>query len=385
MEIDEDTLVPEQREIVRLYATQCLLVVQGPPGSGKSTAIRHMIIPNELTLLLAPTGGATDRLSSVCGETAYTIDRVLCSSELVKSFRGANIVVDEASMVSIDKAEEILKKLRPKRIAFVGDENQLPCQDGHPVLSTLLRCDGIHRVILNSNHRQQGQSALLRTISNMGKGADAETDDNFEVIACSSELDAIRRAIEFFQQQQAMEDEGEGEGALALAFTRDICAQVNRETKSALAGPAVYPDGPCVGDRVVCTKNIYHEKTRKILVANGTRGTIKTTGLVVYDNGFRDSKIKVPTERRPKGFRSEFEVARAMTVHKAQGNEFNIYGIVIVGGWGGSPPLELLYTALSRFKGKLAVFGAGRDLDKMFRRGEFKPILDVAKIAELKP
>ncbi len=145
----------------------------------------------------------------------------------------------------------------------------------------------------------------------------------------------------------------------------------------------VAPCGACVGDRIVCTANVYHPKTKLLLVSNGTTGVVASPCVVKYDNKYVDRKARKPSAARPcGGFRSNFVVSRAMTVHKAQGNEFTYTGIILIGGWA-KPQIEIMYTALSRFKRKVYVFGQSRDLDDVFIRGQFIPAVDLKVVREL--
>ncbi len=129
--------------------------------------------------------------------------------------------------------------------------------------------------------------------------------------------------------------------------------------------------GVCVGDRVVCVENLYHPKTRLRLVANGTTGVVAEFNLIKYDNGYKDKRLQKATSN----FHSKFVTARAMTVHKAQGNEFTYTGIIIAEKSHIKPQIEIMYTALSRFKRKVYLFGTQKDLDDIFIRGRFAPAI----------
>ena len=139
-----------------------------------------------------------------------------------------------------------------------------------------------------------------------------------------------------------------------LAFTNFAVSSLNQHTCSVAS------------TRVMCTDNLY--KNGKLLVANGTMGeqTEEDAGTVLYDNGFVDTRNK-----RAK-FASTFVPARCMTVHKSQGNEFSVTGVVVVTSYKGMP-LQLIYTALSRFKHRVVVFGSGDVLRNAFT-GKFSDV-----------
>jgi len=110
-------------------------------------------------------------------------------------------------------------------------------------------------------------------------------------------------------------------------------------------------------------------REEKILLANGE------LGIVVDTQRFPKSAIFVKFERRPEVFRylpGEFssgsgplELAYALTVHKAQGSEFQTVFVILPKN---SPIVsrELLYTALTRAKQKLVLLVEGEDLSELF-------------------
>jgi exodeoxyribonuclease V alpha subunit len=363
----------EQQSAVDLFLTTPLLVIEGGPGTGKTTVIKELVVPGEQTLLCAPTGNAAQRLAKSTDRTAYTIDSILWSFSLCDRYKYANVIVDEASMVNLNTIEFLLEKLRPKRLVLVGDVRQLPCQQGSSVLPNLLAVPSVQRVRLVQNHRQ-AVSALQRMLVTMGTPAfRRETDANIEWMAFTSMDQVVKKATELFNQADR--------NAQILAFTNKLCQDLNHrtarsgsETGSETDPVVVIQPGITVGDRVVCTSNLKH-KDGSILVANGCIGIVKTSRQINYANGFKDTLKKATGQ-----FRSAFAPARAITVHKSQGNEFDVVGIVVIGGYP-DPPLELLYTAMSRFKQKLYIVGVGREVDELFAK-RFYASLNPEFIAE---
>lgn len=366
-------LNPEQRAAVEHFRKWRFTVLLGGPGTGKTTTMKEFILPGELTLLCAATGCATDRIYKATGHAAHVISKVLFDAQAIQRYRGANLIMDEASMISIDTARQLIAAIRPKRVAFVGDSQQLPCMEGFSVISTLIQVPYLPVARLTRNHRQKGASALMRTLAGLGSGAPPEVDDNFKLVTCQDSDAALARAVELYKgggegsvAPRGDPLPGKGGGAQMLAFTNQNCAKLNAQTvnpKMNSVSPGIH-----VKDRVVCTSNLYEKKEKVILVANGVIGQVQTMRLVVYENGFRD------TARATRGFRSQFVPARAMTIHKSQGNEFAETGIILLGGWR-DPPLEFIYTALSRFKNRVYVVGTAEDIRAVFQTS-FRPSID---------
>jgi ATP-dependent exoDNAse (exonuclease V) alpha subunit len=277
-------------------------------------------------------------------------------------------------MVSIEMLKELLEEMRPKRLLVVGDEKQLPCIKGFSVLSTLLRVAEIPRVILTRNHRQTEASALARTIDRLSQWtADGITafspdvDENFQIVQCVTSEEMIGHAVRLYHEHV-----GAG-GVQMLAFTNPLCTRLNDATKNTQAVEAA--PGVMVGDRIVCTQNLYDKKEGRLMVANGVIGEVKSRFKVVYENNFTDYRDGV------KGFHSKFVTARAMTVHKSQGNEFEECGIILLGGHAdASSKLEYVYTALSRFKRKVYLLGTRSEINRTFR-GSFNPAVETEVVS----
>lgn len=356
MELNE-----QQRACVRMFSNSSLSVITGGPGTGKTTVVRALLKRVKPCLLLATTGTAADRLTQTTGQTAHVVKKLdYSSTETLNGHRGANVVVDEASMLSTDDLVRLIQFLRPNRLVLVGDSMQLPCVEGLPSLTTLLACAFVPRTRLVYNHRRAGDasSRLARLIARVGDAdavnEDWEQDDAFDaslrVCITYSKEGSVAACARVFQEK--------GRAAQMLTFTNDMCARLNAATedtsrrtvpdanKASATKDSDAPKAPMrEGDRVVCTQNLYGED-RVLLVGNGCTGVLLRTG-VRYDNGFEDLR-----------FRTQFELSRCMTVHKSQGNEFDAHGVVCLTGWANNTiPAELVYTALTRFKRDVTVVG----------------------------
>lgn len=338
-------LSPEQQRAVDHFKNNGMTVVLGRPGSGKTTLIKSLFIPNEKTLLCSPTGCAANRISFATGLDAYVISKVEFDSNMLKFYTGCNLIIDEASMINIQTGARLLSFLQPKRVCFIGDIHQLPCITGVPLLNTMAVWPEVTKITLNMNHRQRDlNSGLVKTLNTMGEHDFSQPylDDNFKIIACESDERVITAASELYLKQPESQ---------MLALTNKMCQALNDATESSK------------NPRIVCVQNLYAGDT--MLVANGITGQIVDPNEIRYDNGFVDYLVTV--NDKPPTFKSKFVCARCMTVHKAQGNEFDVPGIIVLSNWGGASfPLELMYTALSRFKHSVSVYGTTSAINKAF-------------------
>ncbi len=145
-ERQETALLEKERALEALYRARVSVLVGGA-GVGKTKALQTFV--NSLIevegmqpmLLLAPTGKARVRLSEATRRKAMTIHQVLSKQELigpnfslldrtnVPPQRAATVIIDEASMPSVDLLACLFLALHKdaiKRLVLVGDPNQLP-------------------------------------------------------------------------------------------------------------------------------------------------------------------------------------------------------------------------------------------------------------------
>lgn len=361
-------LSEEQEAAVQLVREHRLVIITGPPGSGKTKLISAICdLDPEGVLLLAPTGSAAERLAGCSARPAMTLDKVDMIPKGDNSFQNRLTVVDEAGMVSLGVLERIFRFIIPSKLVLVGDPKQLPCIDGFPSLHTLLQCPSIPCMRLTKKWRRHGRpiGALDIALDTLGTPSFdlKKQDDSFRVIICNTEIECYDRAVEDYTHRPSQ----------MLAYRNADVLKLNEMTED--AGRKHVHGRTRVGDRVVCLENVYEKnKTApRMLVSNGVCGTAKANS-VVYDNGYTDSGFKT----------TKFVPCRAMTVHKSQGNEYEVHGIVVVVRYGGgSVPIELMYTAISRFKSSCAVYITKRMVQSVFFGEGFKAAVDWDKVMAL--
>jgi len=261
--------------------------------------------------------------------------------------QAAVLFIDEMSMVSQQMAEDILAHVDCKVIAM-GDPAQLP-----PVRATGAWQNVQPCVHLDEIHRQAKDSPIITVATTIRKGGTLEPGtygDNSEVLIipaseCNKE---VMRELAFGHEQ--------------------ILCGLNRTRKSynsrirALEGrDSPYP---LIGDKLVCTKN------------NPDAGLLNGQLWMVKRDSFIDgNKLWVSLENgtgedfegyahpgffygiQPDGFELRdwncFEYGNAMTVHKAQGSQWD--SVLLIDEWRMKFRKEWLYTGATRAAKKLTI------------------------------
>src|SRR5207247_2590967 len=121
-------------------------------------------------LLCAPTGKAARRMRDLTGHDAMTIHRALGYSPVEGFGRDEDdplsndyelVIVDEASMLSLELADALFRAAGDCHMLLVGDTDQLPPIGPGRVLADLVERDVGPRVGLTAMHRQAARSLLL--------------------------------------------------------------------------------------------------------------------------------------------------------------------------------------------------------------------------------
>lgn len=390
-----------QKVAIREALDKGLLILTGGPGTGKTTTLNAIIRllkeSGQRVQLCAPTGRAAQRMSSVTGEEAKTIHRLLEVSYDIEDkpvfkknernmLNTDALIVDEVSMVDTSLMESLLRALPLScRLILVGDSNQLPSVGPGNVLHDLIASNTIPVVTLTEIFRQSMQSLI---VTNAHKIINGETPDI-----------TVRDNDFFFMPDYNQEHIAQTVGDLCSrrlknAYGYDLMdnIQVLSPTKKGTLGTyelnnrlqALVNPNPSrgvkvgfytlnEGDKVMQSRNNYDIPWSKETgefgegVFNGDIGVMLEVNNAskIYKVRFDDRVATYDSDSV-----SDLELAYACTVHKSQGNEFDC---VVMPMYRGAPQLmyrNLLYTAVTRAKKMIIMVGDERALKQMAKNNK---------------
>ena len=409
-------LSEEQLEAIRAINDHNVCVITGGPGTGKTTIIRTIIDlykHNEMKpVLCAPTGRAAKRMTETTGEEAKTLHRVLEIGSIVSDdtqnintdFQVAPIdadiiIVDEMSMVDVFLMNYLCKAIyNGTKLVLVGDIDQLPSVGPGNVLRDIIESDTITTITLNKIFRQAAKSKIVVNSHRTNNGENfitkEEAKDNdyledfffidennqskirYQVISLSGERLKKYGDYDFFKNIQIITPTKKGDlGTKELNhLLQETINPYSEDKKEKKFGDSIFREG----DRIMQIKNnydIYWEKRNPIYetgsgVFNGEFGTIKK-----INEQEKNIKIQFDDEKVVWYQFNELEqidLAYAITVHKAQGSEFDVVIMVV----GQSAPMlltrNLLYTGMTRAKKMLIIIGNKNTIDFMIRNADNK-------------
>ena len=414
-----DILLSEkQKEAIKAINDNNVTIITGGPGTGKTTIIKSIIEiyrqKKYKIVLCAPTGRAAKRMTETTGEEASTLHRLLeigkvDEESLFKkenNYQGAPIdgdiiIVDEVSMVDMFIMSYLLDCIYlGTKLILVGDSDQLPSVGPGSVLQDLIESKKISTVHLDKIFRQAAKSKIIVNahIDNNGKNfinkddPDLEEDSkqDFFFIKENNQEKVLEQVLslcngrlkkfgdyDFFESIQVLTPTKKG-----VLGTKEMNKALQQELNPSRQGEdektsmgAIFR----IGDRVMQIKNNYDMTWEKRNgdsleigngVFNGETGTITN-----INEKEKNIRVKFDDEKvcwYQYNELEQLEHSYCITIHKAQGSEFDVVIMIIPQA---APMLltrNLLYTGLTRAKKLLIVIGNDRIVDYMIKNVDSK-------------
>jgi exodeoxyribonuclease V alpha subunit len=383
-----------QRAAVLHAMNHGLTVVSGGPGTGKTTTVKALLAvyrklqPDHKIALAAPTGKAASRLAEADATgTAFqgTVHKLLGKGRNARNGQisfGADenldydlIIVDEASMLDLVLADQLLAALEPgAKLVLLGDANQLDAVEtgvffhelcGTSELSKHWLCKLTHTYRFSAESQIARAAAALENSQGDSLAAELmprslpEGDSGvmqlfagFKPYVCAIESGDQSRYFQALNAYRVLVAVNEGShGQKRLSEAIDLQMQ-NRLLPVMPKPEGESPDDPSAwyhGQAIIFTKN-----DALLAVSNGDVAIILKRSSTDSASAYGWYALLADGRQMNANLLRYFSAAWVLTVHKAQGSEFNQVAFVAPG----RPVAKaLLYTALTRAKETFTAFG----------------------------
>lgn len=415
-----------QREAVKIPFKNRLSTITGGPGRGKSSVAKCIIFIWEYLThhsasympvqLCAPTGKACNRLSeATCRTNVKTAARFNCmydwathhtnlkkAQSFLKETTNNLVIVDESSMIGLDTARDLLEVFADCHIVFMGDTEQLPSIEYGQFFKDLYDSPKVPTATLVINHRSTGVIVTGADMINAGTHIEftpLQNDDTYTFYntdAFNGQVDNISKlnadwivekyvSCVYDQDFDKMRDNMMKTCILSPSSkNEDGVSSLNKTLQERLNPTGQKIDSlayvaknlnvyiiPKVHDRVIFTRNdpemeYYNTITHEfgLGISNGDCGVIDK----YYTTADNEEYVKILMDdgRMFEVLTSEceqsLELAYAMTIHKAQGSEYDTVIIAVQHYLRGLnsdfATINLMYTAITRAKNHCIMYGS---------------------------
>ncbi|MCX6570244.1 MAG: ATP-dependent RecD-like DNA helicase [Candidatus Aminicenantes bacterium] len=373
---------PLQKLAIRESFERKILVITGGPGTGKTTIVRAVVDIfrkwGREVLLAAPTGRAAKRLMETTGQDARTIHRVLEFQPKKGTFkrnesnplRGEALVIDEFSMVDLPLMYHLLKAVPPwMRLILVGDKDQLPSVGPGTLLRDIIESGTVDVVRLEEIFRQEKESLIVINAHRVNQGQSLvyapRTDKNadfyfirqdderkaFQTILkmCSSSIPYKLGLSPISTQIQVISPMYKGIVGVDNLNT-ELQARLNPGREGLQVGSREFR----ARDKVMQVRNDYDKD-----VFNGDIGIVLHADKAKF-RLFVDFDGRTVSYERDE--LNDVTLAYAISVHKAQGSEYQAVIMPLLTQHFIMLQRNLFYTALTRAKKLSVVVGSYKAL-----------------------
>jgi exodeoxyribonuclease V alpha subunit len=362
-------LTEEQQEAVVSAVNNRITIITGGPGTGKTTIIRGIIESLEQeqksVLIAAPTGRAAKRIEEATHYNASTIHRMLQidpdSGRFVHNsenpLKADAVIVDEFSMVDFFIFYALLKSISiHTRLIIIGDKDQLPSVGPGNVLRDIINSNFFNIIYLNRNFRQTEDSLIIENAYRINNGEPLifkpyAEDLDFVFIRVQNEKQAREKVIGILEYHKNDYHFNSPDFQILVPMYR---GESGIDALNAQIQEKFNPGKVCIKrekitlkefDKVMQLKNNYEKE-----IFNGEQGVVSG-----YD--VESKEVKVDFDGSGKDYSQEeldeLTLSYAVSVHKAQGSEYEMLILVLLPTHAIMLNRELFYTAVTRAKQKI--------------------------------
>ena len=355
-----------------------LTIITGGPGTGKTTIIKAIVsllkdtckVKLEDIALLAPTGRASKKMMESTGVSASTIHKYLGWDKERNMFRvdayhpnqEDYIIVDETSMIDTVLMASLLKGIkRDAKLILVGDYFQLPSVSQGQVLKDLIESEMLDVIKLNRLYRQNEDSYIINLAYEI-KDKDlneyfTNKKDDYNFIICDNDVvinninEIVNKAISRGYDDKTIQ---------VLAPMYKSINGIDNLNKS--LQEIFNPSSP-EKNEIIMSEVIYREGDKVLQLVNDPDNNVFNgdIGYIVSINNRKTTEVIIDYDGNyvtyPRDKFNNFRHGYAISIHKAQGSEFNMVIIPFVNSFKRMLYNKLVYTAVTRAKNKLILVG----------------------------
>lgn len=369
----------EQKKAIKQALIKNFSIITGGPGTGKTTIIKGIVQLykmlsgfsyeklTEKLILLAPTGRAAKRMSEACSYPASTIHRYLKWNKETGEFfynernkaQAQFVIVDETSMIDVELLANFFRAIKKDvKLVFIGDYNQLESVGPGNVLKDLIESDVINTIFLKEIYRQDQNSFITELAYEVNNGELDESflskKDDYNFIKCSGD-DVLK--VTCIVAKRVVEKGYDLKNVQVLApiykgvngidnlnkVLQSIFNPKSDDKKEVYDADVTYREG----DKVLQLENM-----PDVNVFNGDIGFIEKIDKNEITVNFDGNKVKY-TKKEYKAIKHGY----AISIHKAQGSEFEIVIMPVTNSYYGMLYRKIVYTGITRAKKSLTLIG----------------------------
>ena len=381
------TLSQRQTEGVEMAFRHNLSIITGGPGTGKSTILRavveayHILYPNNRIALAAPTGKASRRMAETTRiEDAQTLHSLLKiygddgEQHQKQPLNAGLLIVDETSMVDMWLAHQLFTRLTPStKVLLVGDADQLESVGAGNVFQELIESGIVPVTVLDQIFRQAEDSRIAYNARFINEGNGelyygpdfsfipaADQEEAAEIVCRLYKEEAARVDIQQLQILSPYREKGE-------ASSQNLNEVIREEINPEMDGKPEMAHG---GKKFRLRDRVIQMKNNSKMVLYNRQGSIIGKGVFNGDVGYvreiRPDTVIINFDGRyakyPLNSLDELELSYAMTIHRAQGSEYDTVIIPLLAAHRVLLTRNLLYTAVTRAKGRVLLVGQKKAL-----------------------
>lgn len=382
----EITYNEEQKRAIKESYERDLLIITGGPGTGKTTIMKgiteiyrqlnklsyeHL---QEKVALLAPTGRAAKRMTESTGLRASTIHRFLKWQKDTNKFQVNEynkskvefVIIDEASMIDTYLMASLLKGISANcKIVMVGDDHQLPSVGPGQLLHDLIESEKLEVVKLKELYRQGKDSNIISLAYDVRQGKVHpqifNKDEDLTFISCPSE----QVIPNIMKLATTYKDISYKNFQILAPMYKTITGidEINKHIQS------IFNPKDDLKKELRIGEVTFREQDKVIQLTNMPDDNVYNGDIGIIDKIVTSPKKEIHIDfdgnlvkYTPTNFNS-FRLAYAISIHKAQGSEFDVIIMPVVKNYGKMLYRKLIYTGITRSKKKLYLIGDLKALD----------------------